>query len=92
MTLLDLCDTPPPPPLPDGPDYVARVARFMLASGGRWVSAIELEPVGGRQAWRTRLSEARRRYGFRTQNRVRWVYDSAGQPSYRLSEYRVVED
>jgi hypothetical protein len=55
------------------------------------VNALELERVGGRHAWRTRLSEARRRYHFQTQNRVRTVRDEAGAVRYRVSEYRVVE-
>ena len=90
MTLLDLCEAPEAP-VPDGPDFTAAVARYMLASAGRWVNALELERVGGRHAWRTRLSEARRRYHFRTVNRVRTVRDAGGDVVYRVSEYRVVE-
>jgi hypothetical protein len=59
----------------------------MLASRG-WVSAFTLMKVGGSMAWRTRLSEARRRFQFDTENRQRTVRD--GAKVWRMSEYRRV--
>lgn len=87
MTLLDLCDAP----APEGDDFVARVARHFLARPGQWINATDLEHIGGRQAWRTRVSDARKRYGLTIENRVRTVYAEVwgeGRRAWRVSEYR----
>jgi hypothetical protein len=39
--------------------FTQRVLDFLTARPNVYVSAVELESVGGRQAWRTRISEAR---------------------------------
>jgi hypothetical protein len=41
------------------PNRAERVIAFLESRYPGWVPAIELEPVGGRQAWRTAVSEAR---------------------------------
>jgi hypothetical protein len=87
MTLLDLCDVPDQPI--DTSVFTGRVALFFRRHPNEWVPAIALEAVGGRQAWRTRVSDCRKVYGMRIDNRVRTVYD-AGRQAYRLSEYRWV--
>jgi hypothetical protein len=54
-----------------------------------WVPAIELEAPGGRQAWRTAVSEARvlaRAAGGDIENRTR---RRTGPISWVLSEYRL---
>ena len=70
-----------------------RLRAFFLARPGQWVNAVELEPVAGRQAWRTRVSELRRqleRGGLGTienrQRRGRVGHD----PTWVVSEYRYV--
>lgn len=83
MTLLDLCDAP------EGDDFVAKVARHFLARPGQWVDYRELATVGGFGAWRTRVSDARHRYGLTIENRWRTVTTSDGR-RYRVSEYRYV--
>jgi hypothetical protein len=37
----------------------ARTMEFFRNNPLRWIEATRFEPIGGRQAWRTRLSEAR---------------------------------
>lgn len=62
-----------------------RVADFFKAHP-HWIAATSFEAVGGRQGWRTRISECRR-LGMHIDNRVRLVKNEQGQ-SFRLSEYR----
>lgn len=60
------------------------VRRFFAAHPGAWISALDLERVGGRQAWRTRVSDCRTQYGMTIQNRQR------NEGGIRVSEYRYV--
>lgn len=69
--------------------FVDRVRDHFSARPGQWVSAIELERIGGRQAWRTRVSDCRRVFGMTIQNRVRTIVEPDGR-TWRLSEYRYV--
>lgn len=65
-----------------------RVAEFLRAHPNRWIVATSFEAIGGRQAWRTRLSDCRRA-GMRIENRVRTARRMDGS-TYKLSEYRYV--
>jgi len=38
---------------------VQQLRIFFMAHPMVWIDAVELEPLGGRQAWRTRVSELR---------------------------------
>ena len=82
-SLLDALD------VQDAATFTAAVARYFRARPGVWVRATDLERVGGRQAWRTRVSDARRQYGMTIENRCRSVRWEDGK-TYRLSEYRWV--
>ena len=81
-----------------------KLRAFFVAQPGRWVNARDLEPIAGRQAWRTRVSELRqqllvegagtienRQCSTRTLER-----DAQGQPARLwlggavISEYRYV--
>ena len=66
--------------------FTEAVAALFLSRPGQWIDARELMRVGGQCAWRTRVSEARRRYGWIIENRVRTVPGGV-----RVSEYRRVE-
>jgi hypothetical protein len=76
--------------------FTDAVLDFLRANQGRWIQAIEFEAVGGRQAWRTRLSEARlilEREGGTVENRQRRsvVIDGNGRKHVAgavISEYR----
>lgn len=68
--------------------FTMRIGAFFQDRPLVWIPATELEQFG-RQAWRTRLSDARRRYGLRIENRVRKVRRSDGT-LYVKSEYRYV--
>lgn len=61
-----------------------QVAEFFRQRPGVWVEARALEAVGGRQAWRTRVSECRVDLGMVIDNRVR-----RGE-GVVISEYRYV--
>lgn len=39
---------------------VEKLREFFLQHQGIWIDAVELEPLGGRQAWRTRVSDLRK--------------------------------
>jgi len=70
-----------------------RLRAFFLARPGVWVNAVDLEPAGGRQAWRTRVSELRvalERAGTGTiENRQRHGR-VAHDATWVVSEYRYV--
>jgi hypothetical protein len=62
------------------------VADYFSTYPDRWLNATELESVGGRQAWRTRISECRRQLGMDIENRTRTVQGPNGP--YVVSEYK----
>lgn len=70
--------------------------QFFRTKPLQWIGAVDLEPVGGRQAWRSRVSEARQRFeqadeGTITNRQTRAVVQEAdGRTHVRgpiLSEY-----
>lgn len=61
-----------------------RVADYMRARPRQWVNGLTLEYVGGRYAWRTRLSECRTQLGMVIENRLR----KDGEVT--VSEYRYI--
>lgn len=65
--------------------YVDRVADLFRSMPGQWIDSETLSKVGGRCAWRTRVSEARTQYGMRIVNRVRTVETPIG--AFKVSEY-----
>lgn len=69
--------------------FVDQVEAYFKKRPGQWIPATELEPVGGRQAWRTRVSDARRERGLNIENRTRKVRLSDGS-HITVSEYRLV--
>jgi hypothetical protein len=74
----------------DTATFTRAVVAFFRARPLEWVPAIALETVGGRQAWRTRVSNARKApYRLDIQNRTRMVTRPDGT-RYKLSEYRYV--
>lgn len=66
-----------------------RVAAFLKENPGRWISAEEFEPVGGRQAWRTRIADCRTQLGMTIENRVRYI-ERADGTKFTRSEYRFI--
>jgi hypothetical protein len=68
--------------------HVDAVAHLFQARPFQWVSALELEQVGGRFAWRTRVSDARLHFGMTIENRQRTERTPYG--TTRISEYRYV--
>ncbi len=64
-----------------------RVEVFFREHAGEWIHASRLEGVGGRQAWRTRVSDVRRTRGLEIENRTRRVKRIDGEV-ITISEYR----
>lgn len=71
--------------------FTQHVADYFKARPMEWISAVALESVGGRQGWRTRVSDCRLELGMAIENRVTRLTDSEGKP-WTLSEYRYVPD
>jgi len=62
-----------------------RVAALFLARPNQWIGGMELAKIGGRYAWRTRVSNCRTELGMTIENRVRTL-----ESGVRVSEYRAV--
>jgi acyl-coenzyme A synthetase/AMP-(fatty) acid ligase len=69
------------------PTYIEKVIAFFAAHEGQWIDAIRFEQFG-RQAWRTRISDARRRLvadGKGTiENRVLHLRNGSKRSQYRF--------
>lgn len=85
MTQPSLLDAPVTPPR--RPTFTDRVEQYFRQRPGRWIGSLELEQVGGRCAWRTRVSECRAQRGMPIQNRQRTV-DLPDGSACVVSEYR----
>lgn len=66
--------------------FTNHVADYFKARPLIWITAVALESVGGRQAWRTRVSNCRKDLGMDIRNRQQRMTDSEGKP-WCLSEY-----
>jgi len=77
-----LWDLPVDRPSPTGTSRTDQLARYLIERPWIDVTAIELERFG-RQAWRTRLSEARTRYSMVITNKLRRRPDGSVESSYR---------
>jgi len=64
--------------------YRDRVADYLRSNAGRWVDGLVLQDIGGRYAWRSRISDCRLDLGMTVENRQR----KEGQRT--ISEYRYV--
>jgi hypothetical protein len=71
----------------------SRLMAFVKDRAGCWLPATEFEQFG-RQAWRTRISDARKRFEAvqdgTIENRVRRVYVNDDGGYWLVSEYRYV--
>jgi hypothetical protein len=65
-----------------------KLEAFFRAHPDEWIDGMRLGAVAGRFAWRTRVSDVRRR-GLQIDNRVRRLKNTEGKP-YAVSEYRYV--
>ena len=69
--------------------FTARVAELFRSMPGQWIEAEVLSKVGGRCAWRTRVSELRHPpYAMTIENRQRLVETPLG--NFKVSSYRYV--
>jgi len=67
-------------------NFTLRVAEYFKARPLVWIDARDLEQVGGRQAWRSRVSDARRFYRMTIENKVERY------PGFTRSLYRFVPE
>jgi hypothetical protein len=63
-----------------------RIVAYFLSHQNVWIDGAELALIGGRYAWRTRVSDARQR-GYAIENRKRTVQTASGS-NVVVSEYR----
>ena len=63
--------------------FTDAVASYLKARPNQWVSADDLAAVGGRWAWRTRVSQARREYGMQIDNVVKTRPNGSKESLYR---------
>ena len=73
----------------DRQSFTDRVEALFKARPDTWVDAIELERIGGRQAWRTRVSQCRRERGMVIENKQMKQRDPQGRV-WTTSLYRWV--
>lgn len=66
--------------------YTTAVVNYFEARPNQWISAYELMAVGGKMAWRSRVSNARRDFQMTIENKV--VRDAEGVAT---SYYRFVK-
>lgn len=60
------------------------VLGLLLARANDWVDADELAKVGGKYAWRTRVSNARRQHNLTIENRLSKREDGSTRSEYCL--------
>lgn len=65
------------------------IATYFRARPNVWLAAAHFEAIGGRCAWRTRISDCRRELGMVIENRQRRVKRPDGS-TWTLSEYKYV--
>ena len=63
---------------PDTRTFTGRVAEYFKARPGQWIDGRQLETIGGRYAWRSRVSDCRRDFGMVIANRVRTIKTVVG--------------
>jgi hypothetical protein len=68
--------------------YTEKVAAYFRAHPGAWIDGRVLETIGGRYAWRSRVSDCRTRLGLTIENQVRTLRGADGTVLTRVSEYR----
>lgn len=66
------------------------VANYFRKYPGRWIDGQVLARIGGRYAWRTRVSNARRQLGMQIDNRLLRKGNLLGKSCFIASEYRYV--
>ncbi len=64
--------------------YRDRVSDYLKTHAGQWVDGLTLQDIGGRYAWRSRVSDCRTSLGMTIENRLRKVGERT------VSEYRYV--
>jgi hypothetical protein len=59
--------------------FTNRVAAYFKAQPNVWIDGVALETVGGRYAWRSRVSDCRTALGMDIQNRQQRQTDADGR-------------
>jgi hypothetical protein len=70
------------------PSRADKLAQFFRERPNRWISALDLKPIGGQLSWRSRVADLRRApYNLNIQNRQRMVRREDGT-HVSISEYK----
>lgn len=64
--------------------FTLRVAELFRSKPNQWISAYELMEVGGSMAWRSRISNARLKYGMAIENKVDREPNGVAHSYYRF--------
>lgn len=80
----------PPAPPRVRKNRAERVIEFITSRPYVWIHAVEFEPIGGRQAWRTAIAEARLQLEASHRGTIEnRVYKRRGSGE-KVSEYRYI--
>lgn len=71
-------------------DFTTKVATYFRARPNQWIDARELEAIGGRMAWRSRVSDCRTQLGMTIENKQKTVMGPDGKRAWKQSLYRFV--
>jgi hypothetical protein len=71
------------------PSFTDRVAEYFKARPHLWIDGLAVGDIGGRYAWRSRISNCRTKRGMRIDRRQR-IGTTADGRRYVISEYRYV--
>lgn len=68
--------------------FANKIALYFAVRPGEWINADRLARVGGKYAWRTRVSDCRLHHGMRIDNRQRRERFERTGLGFVISEYR----
>jgi hypothetical protein len=68
-----------------------RVADHFKAHAGQWIDGLVLEDIGGKYAWRTRVSDCRKQLAMQIDNRIETRADGSKRSLYRYVPTSLLE-
>lgn len=71
--------------------FTDRLQAFFAARPNQLIDGLELARQGSAYAWRTRVSDLRKR-GMQIENEIEYVRDAEGKVIRKISRYRYVPD
>jgi hypothetical protein len=65
--------------------YRDRTAEYFKAHAGQWIDGLVLEDIGGKYAWRTRVSDCRKQLNMCIENRLITLPNGSKRSLYRYA-------